>query len=163
MEAYQDLYSSYILWIKTPIGMGSDLEDENHNDVHEKKKPKKEANYSQVVEEINKTSTGRCVVYCATPKICEDLKIYVTNEITNCEIDLYHATNAFGMGINTSDVYLIIHFNFLLSLGQYIQESGRAGRDGSQSKRIGLGNRRQDTGIKIELYLICDGESSVNL
>ncbi|CAJ0892247.1 10736_t:CDS:1, partial [Entrophospora sp. SA101] len=43
-------------------------------------------------------------------------------------------TNAFGMGINTSDVYLIIHFNFPLSLGQYIQESERAGRDGSQSK-----------------------------
>jgi hypothetical protein len=29
METYQDLYSSYILWIKTPIGMESDLEDEN--------------------------------------------------------------------------------------------------------------------------------------
>ena len=29
MEAYQDLYSSYILWIKAPIGMESDLEDEN--------------------------------------------------------------------------------------------------------------------------------------
>ncbi|CAJ0845033.1 3224_t:CDS:2 [Entrophospora sp. SA101] len=121
--------------------------------VHKKKKTKKEASYSQVVEEINKTSAGRHIVYCATPEICEDLKIYVTNEITNSEIGLYHgnlsgeekhmslmkwktgntkiiiATNAFGMGINTSDVYLIINFNFHLSLGQYIQESGRAGRD----------------------------------
>lgn len=31
------------------------------------------------------------------------------------------ATNAFGLGINTLDVYLIIHFNFPLSIVQYIQ------------------------------------------
>jgi hypothetical protein len=29
IEAHQDLYSSYILWIKTPIGMESDLKDED--------------------------------------------------------------------------------------------------------------------------------------
>ncbi|CAJ0895576.1 12818_t:CDS:2, partial [Entrophospora sp. SA101] len=45
-------------------------------------------------------------------------------------------TNAFGMGINTSDVYLLIHFNFPLSLGQYIQESGKAGRDEKMQERM---------------------------
>ncbi|CAJ0895586.1 12819_t:CDS:2 [Entrophospora sp. SA101] len=112
----------------TIIRSSSFARPHNFLQVQEKKKSKKDASYGQVVEEINKNPAGRCIVYCASPKICEDLKIYIINEITNCEVGLYHgnlsgkekhvslmkwktgntkiiiATNAFGMGINTSDL-----------------------------------------------------------
>ncbi|MBQ0137718.1 MAG: ATP-dependent DNA helicase RecQ [Kurthia sp.] len=49
------------------------------------------------------------------------------------ELDWIIATNAFGMGVHKSDIRQIIHDHMPSTMGSYMQEVGRAGRDGQQS------------------------------
>ena len=58
------------------------------------------------------------------------------------------STNAFGMGIDKSDVRLVVHTDLPNSIEEYYQEAGRAGRDEKKSYAVILYNKTDSTKLK---------------
>ena len=58
-------------------------------------------------------------------------KIVNQEAFMNNEVSIIVATSAFGMGVDKSDVKLVVHYDISDSLENYVQEAGRAGRDPS--------------------------------
>ena len=63
----------------------------------------------------------------------DEERIRVQEEFLEGRLNFIVATNAFGMGIDRSDIRMVIHQQLPGSIEAYYQESGRAGRDGERS------------------------------
>ncbi|MBS4191072.1 ATP-dependent DNA helicase RecQ [Bacillus sp. FJAT-49705] len=63
----------------------------------------------------------------------QETRILIQQQFIQGQLDVICATSAFGMGINKDNIRYVIHFHMPLQLESYLQEIGRAGRDGKQS------------------------------
>lgn len=131
---------------------------------------------------ILRDSPGSAIVYCATRKnvesVCEMLKKNGINAAMyhagfNAEtrktaqddflydrVDVMVATNAFGMGIDKSNVSLVVHYNMPKDVESYYQEAGRAGRDGSAARCVLLFNYGD---VELAKYMIDVSHEDANL
>ncbi len=116
----------------------------------------------QLIDLLSKYKKESSIVYCRTRRQVEEIS-YLLNQ-NSIAAKFYHAglgskerkkrqedwfldtfrcmvsTNAFGMGIDKSNVRLVVHYGLADSLENYYQEIGRAGRDGNMSRAVLLYN-----------------------
>ena len=107
---------------------------------------------------LKKYHKNRTIIFCATKHIAEcvgemlekvypeDVLVYHSRkktqerELLSGEKSIIVATSALSMGVDVKDVDLVIHYNMPLSLADYYQMAGRAGREGQKARSILLYN-----------------------
>ncbi len=84
-------------------------------------------------------------------------EVAYTNWMNN-DTPIIVATNAFGMGIDRADVQLVIHYDIPYSIENYVQETGRAGRNQEKSYAIALTNKSD---LELTFRLFRDTQPSI--